>query len=310
MNKRYEILKAIAVNRQATIDDLAESLPSLTRRQLIDNAKCAVDDGLLTKGRDDVTNLPLYTLTKLGRERLEAGPEKQIVSRKKAVENTQPAVVKNTGTQASVSLVEGGRHIAETSAEGQGSVEQPKPDDAPAAACSGDIPVPEYHPDELCFDAAERAKAMQDRAEKAEATIDSILSAARKFCGWVSEQDGGARRPLNLYECQKILGELFEDAADTIEKCERRIAELEANERLPLEIAPKPASTAVDLINHPPHYQGKVECIDAIESALGPVGFVAYCRGNAMKYTFRAGKKGDVVQDLKKAEWYLRRASA
>jgi hypothetical protein len=62
-----------------------------------------------------------------------------------------------------------------------------------------------------------------------------------------------------------------------------------------------------DMVNHPPHYQGKVECIDAIESALGPDGFAAYCRGSAIKYAYRAGKKGDAAQDINKAQWYLRR---
>jgi len=85
-----------------------------------------------------------------------------------------------------------------------------------------------------------------------------------------------------------------------LETAELRIASLEANLSLPLEDA--------DMINHPPHYQGKVECIDAIESALGKDGFVAYCRGSAMKYTFRAGRKGDWREDMAKAEWYLSKA--
>jgi hypothetical protein len=63
-----------------------------------------------------------------------------------------------------------------------------------------------------------------------------------------------------------------------------------------------------DPVNHPSHYQGKVECIDAIEAALGDDGFVACCRGNAMKYLYRAGRKGELVEDLRKAAWYLERA--
>lgn len=65
-----------------------------------------------------------------------------------------------------------------------------------------------------------------------------------------------------------------------------------------------------DMVNHPPHYQGKVECIDAIEAALGPDGFAAYCRGNAIKYSFRAGRKGPAGEDLAKARWYLERVAA
>lgn len=69
------------------------------------------------------------------------------------------------------------------------------------------------------------------------------------------------------------------------------------------------AAVKTDMVNQPPHYNsGKVECIDAIEAALGPECFVAYCRGNAMKYIYRAGRKGDPTEDLRKAEWYVRRA--
>ena len=66
-----------------------------------------------------------------------------------------------------------------------------------------------------------------------------------------------------------------------------------------------------DMVNHPPHYnQGKVEAIDAIEAALGPEGFKAYCRGNAIKYLWRAEHKHkeNNKQDWDKANWYINRA--
>jgi hypothetical protein len=60
-----------------------------------------------------------------------------------------------------------------------------------------------------------------------------------------------------------------------------------------------------DLVNHPSHYtQGKIECIDAIESALGPDGFIAYLRGQIIKYTWRLGLKDAALQDAQKAAWY------
>lgn len=60
-------------------------------------------------------------------------------------------------------------------------------------------------------------------------------------------------------------------------------------------------------IDHPSHYcQGDIECIDAIESALGHEGFSSYCLGNVIKYTWRHRQKGG-IQDLKKAQWYLNR---
>lgn len=72
---------------------------------------------------------------------------------------------------------------------------------------------------------------------------------------------------------------------------------------------PEEPSTAPDMVNHPPHYtQGSVECIDAIRAALGDEGLVAYCRGNALKYLWRTGQKGDAVQDLEKAIWYITKA--
>lgn len=60
-----------------------------------------------------------------------------------------------------------------------------------------------------------------------------------------------------------------------------------------------------DMINHPPHYgdsDSPYEVIKIIEF----FGF-GYRIGNAVKYILRAGKKGDYIEDLKKAQWYLQR---
>ena len=64
-----------------------------------------------------------------------------------------------------------------------------------------------------------------------------------------------------------------------------------------------------DMVNHPPHYQSEtgVECIEAIEAANGMEGFIAYLRGTAIKYIWRAGKKWDDVEDVEKAIWYMER---
>lgn len=61
-----------------------------------------------------------------------------------------------------------------------------------------------------------------------------------------------------------------------------------------------------DMVNHPPHYTvGGVETIDFIE-AKG----LNYHLGQVIKYVSRAGKKGDALQDLQKARWYLNREIA
>lgn len=64
----------------------------------------------------------------------------------------------------------------------------------------------------------------------------------------------------------------------------------------------------MDEIDHPSHYtQGKIECIDAIESAVtGLTGMDAVETGNIIKYVFRWKHKNG-VKDLKKARWYLDR---
>lgn len=60
-----------------------------------------------------------------------------------------------------------------------------------------------------------------------------------------------------------------------------------------------------DAIN-PSHYkQGKVECIDAIESAtVHKTGFEAFCVGNVIKYCWRYEAKNG-LEDVKKAQFYL-----
>lgn len=60
--------------------------------------------------------------------------------------------------------------------------------------------------------------------------------------------------------------------------------------------------SAYDTVNHPQHY-GKVpniECIDVVEH-------FNFNRGNAIKYIWRAGLKGDEIEDLRKAMFYLKR---
>lgn len=58
-----------------------------------------------------------------------------------------------------------------------------------------------------------------------------------------------------------------------------------------------------DNVNHPAHYtDGKIEVIDFIDDKK-----LNFCRGNAVKYIARAGKKDKEkeIEDLEKAIWYL-----
>lgn len=58
-----------------------------------------------------------------------------------------------------------------------------------------------------------------------------------------------------------------------------------------------------DKINHPEHYTqhpSGIECIQITEH-------MGFNLGNAIKYIWRADFKGYVIEDLKKARWYLDR---
>ena len=61
-----------------------------------------------------------------------------------------------------------------------------------------------------------------------------------------------------------------------------------------------------DPLNHPKHYTehpSGVECIEITEH-------MNFCVGNAIKYLWRAGLKGEQIEDLRKARWYIDREIA
>lgn len=58
-----------------------------------------------------------------------------------------------------------------------------------------------------------------------------------------------------------------------------------------------------DLVNQPKHYTSHpsgVECIQVTEH-------MGFNLGNALKYIWRCDLKGDSIEDLKKAEFYIKR---
>ncbi len=64
---------------------------------------------------------------------------------------------------------------------------------------------------------------------------------------------------------------------------------------------------ADEQVNHPQHYGGDTvyETIKVLKAWLTPEEFRGFCKGNAIKYLNRAGKKGASLQDQQKAKWYL-----
>jgi len=73
----------------------------------------------------------------------------------------------------------------------------------------------------------------------------------------------------------------------------------------------KESTQSLDMVNNPEHYNANgVECIDAIEESISAEEIKGYIKGNLMKYTWRYRYKGKPVEDLKKAEWYLKKLIA
>lgn len=61
-----------------------------------------------------------------------------------------------------------------------------------------------------------------------------------------------------------------------------------------------------EIVNHPSHYTAHpsgVECVELAEH-------LCFNLGNALKYVWRAGKKGAKQVDLEKALWYVDRESS
>lgn len=102
--------------------------------------------------------------------------------------------------------------------------------------------------------------------------------------------------------------------------CERATTEEHAASVLPPARLPSPhtccqggggTAGVCDPVNKPSHYNlGRVECIDAIESAIiGLNGINAHLTGCCIKYLWRWKAKGG-IQDLLKCEAYLKRLIA
>lgn len=281
MTNRQRLLAAIFKLTFATTEELADHIPQFTRQKLRDTIGDCVKSGLILREKDDVTGLPAYRLSDAGKKQHDSSVTQAVSGDVTAAATDRPTCV-------------AGGHRADPPAEAVAVIEPPKPDDLPVAAGSDEI-------------------------QRLEGEMRFILMSIRQALGIEHDEDIGIVPTIKtliasndilvekVIELEQSLDVQYEECAAT----EKRNYELQCileSMQVPVSTAIDHSGDATDMVNHPPHYQGKVECIDAIESALGPDGFVAYCRGNALKYTFRAGRKGDAAEDLAKATWYLQRA--
>lgn len=140
-----------------------------------------------------------------------------------------------------------------------------------------------------------------------------------KRCGKLFEQTGKGRPAVNCPTCRAELSEPKKKVShkdkqsekvdestpviskkETAESCITVDADSVKDLCVTTDIKPMSISNMVD---HPAHYnKGKIEVIDFIEDQQLP-----YHLGNVVKYVARAGYKGDKLEDLKKARWYLDR---
>jgi hypothetical protein len=97
---------------------------------------------------------------------------------------------------------------------------------------------------------------------------------------------------------QKQYGETIEERMTRLREMGKRLALARTIETPPAVVGATP-----DTVNHPPHYKvGGIETIDFIEAKK-----LNYNIGNVVKYLTRADHKGNKLEDLRKAQWYLTR---
>lgn len=56
-----------------------------------------------------------------------------------------------------------------------------------------------------------------------------------------------------------------------------------------------------DMVEHPPHYTSHPSGIECIQVTR----HMGFSIGNAIKYLWRADEKGNAIEDLQKAKWYI-----
>lgn len=153
-----------------------------------------------------------------------------------------------------------------------------------------------------------------------------------KVCGKEFEQTGKGRPAVNCPECREALKH-EPKATAKVKPAEPKatptvvVATDEDKAKMYGKIEPNPVvqeapsigvpivdgthnETMNDAVHHPQHYTLPgltIESVDVIRAVLTPEEFKGWCKGNALKYSLRAGRKDPAkeVQDLAKAGVFL-----
>ena len=121
------------------------------------------------------------------------------------------------------------------------------------------------------------------------ARLNSDMQVAAKCqCGHTTV---GAAYPIVCAKCQKVVHKPMPDWHGI-----RNYTAEELSEKAAL----------ADPVNHPAHYTSHASGIEVIQITE----HMGFCLGNAVKYILRCDLKGNAIEDLKKARWYLDREIA
>lgn len=153
-----------------------------------------------------------------------------------------------------------------------------------------------------------------------------------KVCGKEFEQTGKGRPAVNCPECREALKHEYKmpakaKPAEPKAKPTVAVATEEEKAKMYGKIEPKPEVVETptidvpivagtlnesmnDAVHHPSHYTLPgltIESVDVIRAVLTTEEFKGWCKGNALKYSLRAGRKDPAkeVQDLAKAGVFL-----
>lgn len=165
----------------------------------------------------------------------------------------------------------------------------------------------------------------KDEAPKEE--VNEKVMTKCKNCGKMFEQTGKGRPAVNCPTCRDLLNKpknnvppkdnkskKVGESAPVISKMETTESYINSESVQGLYdctddvkgscvSSDKKTTPITNVIDHPSHYnKGKIEVIDFIEDQG-----LSFHLGNVVKYVARAGSKGDKLEDLKKARWYLDR---
>ena len=146
-----------------------------------------------------------------------------------------------------------------------------------------------------------------------------------KVCGKEFEQTGKGRPAVNCPECREALKHEYKAKPNAKPTVSVATKEEKAKLYGKIEVKPEVTETPTldvpivdgtlnetvnDAVHHPSHYTLPgltIESVDVIRAVLTPEEFKGWCKGNALKYSLRAGRKDPAkeVQDLAKAGVFL-----